>query len=165
MNAYFSGLDPFATGAPVSWAGPQPAPVWLDVAREYSERWHHQQHIRDAAGKPGLKDARFFAPLLATFVRALPQTFAGVEAPSGTAVTLTLTGEAGGRWTIVRQARAWALYDGAPDQPDAEARLDQELAWRLFTRGMTAQDTLPRMSLHGKRSLALHVLEMVAIIA
>ena len=51
--AYFDSLDPYADGGPVEWAGPEPAPVWLDLAREYTERWHHQQQIRDAVGKPG----------------------------------------------------------------------------------------------------------------
>src|ERR1700754_3375876 len=49
-NAYFATLDPEAFGDPVDWAGPEPAPVWLDLAREYTERWHHQQQIRDAVG-------------------------------------------------------------------------------------------------------------------
>ena len=50
-EAYFASLDMTALGMPVDWAGPEPAPVWLDVAREYTERWVHQQHIRDAVGK------------------------------------------------------------------------------------------------------------------
>ena len=41
-QAYFASLDMFAIGEPVHWAGPEPAPVWLDIAREYSERWIHQ---------------------------------------------------------------------------------------------------------------------------
>ena len=45
---YFKTLDPYAVGDPVDWAGPEPAPVWLDLAREYTEWWHHQQQIRDA---------------------------------------------------------------------------------------------------------------------
>ena len=36
----------------VNWAGPEPAPIWLDPAREYTERWVHQQHIRDAVRNP-----------------------------------------------------------------------------------------------------------------
>ncbi len=59
---YFQTLDPYQIDEPVSWAGPDPAPVWLDVAREYAERWLHQQQIRDAVGKPGLKERRAFAP-------------------------------------------------------------------------------------------------------
>jgi uncharacterized protein (TIGR03083 family) len=47
---YVHTLDPYTVGGSVAWAGPQPAPVWLDLAREYTERWHHQQHIREAVG-------------------------------------------------------------------------------------------------------------------
>jgi len=53
---YMQTLDQMATGGVVSWAGPDPAPMWLDTAREYTERWIHQQQIRDAVNKPGLKD-------------------------------------------------------------------------------------------------------------
>ncbi|MGH2687341.1 MAG: maleylpyruvate isomerase family mycothiol-dependent enzyme, partial [Actinomycetota bacterium] len=63
-------LDPMGTSREVSWAAPGPAPVWLDVAREYTERWLHQQHIRDAVGVPGQRDARFLGPVIATFVHA-----------------------------------------------------------------------------------------------
>src|SRR5438445_8929800 len=69
---FFDSLNLLALATPVSWAGPAPAPVWLDVAREYTERWHHQQHIRDAIGQPGQTDHRFLHPVLATFAYALP---------------------------------------------------------------------------------------------
>jgi hypothetical protein len=36
VTAYFQSRDPFVLGEAVSWAGDAPAPVWLDVAREYS---------------------------------------------------------------------------------------------------------------------------------
>jgi Mycothiol maleylpyruvate isomerase N-terminal domain len=47
LHAYLAGLDPFQPGEPVSWAGQARAPNWLDVAREFTERWVHQQQIRD----------------------------------------------------------------------------------------------------------------------
>jgi len=34
---YFNSLHPYAIGGPVDWAGPERAPVWLDLAREYTE--------------------------------------------------------------------------------------------------------------------------------
>src|SRR5215216_7652025 len=71
-TAYFRGIDPFVLGGPVDWAGPQPAPAWLHIAREYTERWVHQQHIRDAVGRPGLTERRYFHPVLDAFARALP---------------------------------------------------------------------------------------------
>src|SRR5258706_11973647 len=47
IPSHFAQLDQFALGVPVHWAGPEPARVWLDTAREYTERWLHQPHIRD----------------------------------------------------------------------------------------------------------------------
>ena len=103
MLEYFGTLDLNALGGPVSWSGPEPAPVWLDVAREYTERWHHHQQIRDALGAPGLFETRLFAPVLATFVRALPHTFRNVDAADGSTVHLRITGQAGGEWSISRK--------------------------------------------------------------
>src|ERR1700751_1376405 len=74
-DKYFAGLDSHEMGGAVSWAGDGPMPVWFDVAREYTERWHHQQQIRDAAGRPGLYERRLFEPVLDKFVRGLPHTF------------------------------------------------------------------------------------------
>jgi len=54
LDRLWQSLDLGATGQAVSWAAPgQPAPVWLDVAREYTEFWVHQQQVRDAVGRPG----------------------------------------------------------------------------------------------------------------
>jgi uncharacterized protein (TIGR03083 family) len=127
VSAYFASRDPFAIGDPVSWAGPQPAPAWLDLAREYTERWHHQQHIRDAVGRPGLKEPRFFAPVLATFVHALPMTYRDVAAPPGTLVGLTISGPAGGRWGLRRRASAWTLEAGGDERGAAEVALDEDI--------------------------------------
>jgi hypothetical protein len=49
-----------------------PAPVWLDVAREYSEFCVHQQQIRDALGRPGADDPALLGPVIDTFMRGLP---------------------------------------------------------------------------------------------
>jgi len=55
FEEYLATLDLDATGGPVPWAtGSDPAPVWLDVAREYMERYVHQQQIRDATRRPPL---------------------------------------------------------------------------------------------------------------
>src|SRR4029079_2808652 len=99
-----------AIGDPVDWAGPEPAPVWMHVAREYTERWLHQQQIRDALGRRGLMERRMFAPVLDTFVRALPHRFRDVASSDGTHVRLTITGNAGGMWSLIRERGGWRLY-------------------------------------------------------
>ncbi len=98
VGAHFQALDPDALGGPVSWAGPDPAPVWLDLAREYTERWHHQQHIRDAVGQPGLKESKFFAPVLDAFIRAWPHTYRALRlkmAPSSCSLSPARPGDTG----------------------------------------------------------------------
>jgi len=164
-DAYFRSLDLMALGDPVDWAGPVPAPVWLDVAREYTERWVHQQHVRDAVGRPGLTEPRWLAPVLATFAHALPRALEGTPAPPGARVRLIVRGEAGGAWLAARDAAGWRLVpdDGGP--ATATATLGQDLAWRLFTRGVAPGTAAPHIELAGDRALAGRVLGMVAILA
>jgi uncharacterized protein (TIGR03083 family) len=162
---YFKSLDPYAMGSPVDWASSEPAQVWLDIAREYTERWHHQQQIRDAVGKPGLKEPNYFAPVLDAFVRALPRTYASVDARDFTLVMLTITGDSGGRWFLLREDQAWNLYIDVERAADAELMIDEDIAWRLFTRGVTKEEALRTARVIGDESLAMKALEMVSVIA
>lgn len=164
-SAYFRSLDLYATGGVVSWAGPDPAPVWLDVAREYTERWHHQQHIRDAIDKPGLKEPDVFAPVLDTFVRALPLTYRDITAEEGVVVVLTITGRSGGQWALRRERGTWTLYVGAPTRRNAEVVIDEESAWRLFTKGIDRDQALSNAEIIGDQSLGSRALDAVAVIA
>lgn len=161
----FCSLDPFALGGAVSWAGPEPAPVWLDLAREYTERWHHQQHIREAVGHPSLTAPRYLAPVLATFVRAMPWTLRDIAAPRGATVVLTITGDSGGAWTARRDAAGWTLLAGTAVQPTARVSLDQETAWRRFTNGLTPNEAARLSQIEGDEALARPLLHMVSIIA
>jgi uncharacterized protein (TIGR03083 family) len=165
IEAYFASLDPFATGTPVSWAGPEPAPMWLDIAREYTERWHHQQQIRDATQRPGLYAPRLFAPVLDAFVRALPNTFRDIAATDGACVQLRLTGEAGGDWVIRRKADRWELFVGRSSSAGAMVQIKAEDAWKIFTHGVRGEEARRRATIEGELELGAKVLEMVSVIA
>lgn len=165
VHAYFRSLDPYAMGGPVSWAGPDSAPVWLDLAREYTERWLHQQHIRDAVDRPGLKEPRFLAPVLDTFVRALPHAYRNVDASEGTLVALSITGESGDRWFLLREDSLWRLYLECEKDPQAEVVMGEDVAWRLFTKGLNRREAQSRLTIIGDRSLGLNMLDTVSIIA
>ena len=157
--------DLFAPGIPVGWAGSGPAPVWLDVAREFTERWVHQQHIRDATGRLGLTERRYFHPVLDAFARALPRALRERTTREGARVRLVIEGEAGGSWTALRQEDAWSLDDDADAPAAATVTMDQDLAWRLFTKGVDEATVAERAVVSGDRSLAEPVLQMVSIIA
>lgn len=165
FNAYVRTLDVYALGGAVSWAGFQPAPVWLDLAREYTERWHHQQHIREAVDWPGGMEADKLGPVLATFVYALPQTYRQASAAPGSCVTLTISGPAGGAWSVMHEAQGWQLYTGRPAAPLAEVILPQDTAWRLFTKGISKTEARHHANLLGDSQLAEQMLETVSIIA
>ncbi len=125
---YFATVD--LTGpAHVSWASDATVPLWLHLAREMTERWVHQQHIRDAVGRPG-DHARFLPAVLATFAWAFPHQYRP-EAPPGT--TAQIDFGSGGQWLLTREEGGWVLGEGATRQPAAALRMPPRLAWRQLT--------------------------------
>lgn len=165
VTAFFQSRDPFAMGGPVNWAGPQPAPVWLDLAREYTERWLHQQHIREGAGVALLDEPRYLRPVLATFVHALPVAYAGTAAPEGAVAALVIPGPAGGVWAVRREGEQWRLYQGGAEGAAVSVSLPAERAWRLFTRGISPEAGRAAAEIDGDERLAAPLFEVVSIIA
>lgn len=163
--AYFESLDPDAMNGPVDWVSPEPAPVWLDLAREYTERWLHQQHIREAVGQPVLGQPRFLAPVLDAFVLALPRAYQDTDTVEGTLVALTLRGACGKQWSLRREAGRWELYVGAAQAPAVEVIMDEDVAWRVFTRGLSRAEAEARVTIRGDEALGLKMLDVVSIIA
>jgi uncharacterized protein (TIGR03083 family) len=164
-EAYFASLEMSALGMPVDWAGPEPAPVWFDVAREYTERWVHQQHIRDAVGKPGLKERRWFAPVLDAFVRGLPRVLGDAPSPEGATLRLVISGDAGGEWIALRQNGHWVLGTAPGMTVDGTIELDEESAWRLFTKGISKEEARRAARIEGDEALAERALDTVSILA
>lgn len=157
LAEFLASLDPFADAQwGVSWAGEERSPMWFDVARELTERWHHQQQIRDAVGRAPLYE-RFLAPVIDTFVRALPYTYRDVDAPEGTTIVLRIDDAA---WTLSREASSWRLYVDAAESPTTVVTMSGDAAWRVFTK----QKIDPRARIEGDARYAEPVLGMIAII-
>jgi uncharacterized protein (TIGR03083 family) len=157
---YLASLDPFAPAAwGVQWAGEESSPVWFDVARELTERWHHQQQIRDALHRDPLYDARYFAPVIDTFVRGVPHAYRDVDAPAGTSIALHVTDEGEGSWTLVRED-GWRLYAGDAEAPATTISIRSDSAWRLFTKSCAR--TEPRVD--GDVRFAEPLLRMICVI-
>lgn len=160
----FASLDPRAPALyGVAWAGEAESRMWLDVAREYTERWHHQEQIRDATGRPGLQRRELFHPVLDAFLRALPHAYRDVDAPEGTAAVVAVTGEAGGDWTVVREGGAWRLYHGRPAAPASIVTIGQDAAWRLCVKQL--RDPERHARIEGRQDLGRPVLGMVSVMA
>jgi hypothetical protein len=125
----------------------------------------HQQHIRDAVDRPGLKEREWFAPVLAAFVLALPRALAGIDAADGASVRLVIAGDAGGIWTARKDEGSWRVADEAVGDADAVVELDAETAWRLFARGMSREAAKSMARVQGDSRLAAAVFDTVSILA
>jgi uncharacterized protein (TIGR03083 family) len=162
---FFRSVDPDAPGIPVSWAAADPAPAWLDLARELTERWHHQAEIREALGAPMLDDPAILGPVHAAFAHGLPVTFRAVVAPLGTTVSLVIPGRAGGAWTVERREAAWRLWLGEPADPTARVVLPPAVAWRMYTRTLPREELRAAATMTGEPALAEQLLTTVSIVA
>jgi hypothetical protein len=166
LDHFWASLDMDRLGEAVSWAAPGvPAPAWLDVAREYTEYWVHQQQVRDAVSRPGASSERLVTPVIDTFVRAVPYALRHLAPDPGSRVQLEVTGPGGGTWTIWPQQGAWAV-DRGPSIQDAAAlvRLSADTLWRVATRGITVETARERATITGDQVLGSAVLTLVAII-
>lgn len=163
---FFKTLDPHAPAIfSVAWAGEEKSEAWFDIARDYTERWHHQQQIRLAVGKPGIMERELYFPVLDAFLRALPHTYRNMEAPEGTLLEVEVSGEAGGSWFLERQDGSWRLGRDAERKPDAKAVIGQDLAWRLFTKGISKDEARREMWFEGDEALGREVLNALAVMA
>ena len=165
LDDLWAALDLTALGEAVSWAAPgRPAPVWLDVAREYSEYWVHQQQIRDAVGQPGASSGALAGPVTDTLLRAVPYALRSAPARPGACVQIEISGPAGGSWAVTRAEAGWSIRPGRGDGPDATITLPADTLWRVATRGITVSAAAERTRIDGARELALAALGLVSII-
>jgi uncharacterized protein (TIGR03083 family) len=162
---YHQSLDPLAA-APfgVSWAGEQTSTNWFHTAREFTERWHHQQQIRLAVGQPGIMTPELYHPVLECFMRALPFAYRDKRPEAGSLVRINVSGDCGGSWHLHRDADRWRLIASPSGRQVSETTIPQEIAWRIFTKGIRRAAAEPQVRVSGDADLGGHVLEMIAIV-
>ena len=160
----FSKLDPFTLAAyPVSWAGETKSYNWFDIAREYTERWLHQQQIRDAINDNEIMTTELYGPFLNIFMQAWPYTMKEVNAEEGTVLKTTVTGI--GEWYLKREQEEWKLENNGEKTITAETIIDSEIAWKLFSKSIRKEDVNAGININGEQSFGVKVLEMVSVMA
>lgn len=165
-SAHLAALDPWGEALfPVSWAGEDNSQAWFDVARELTERWHHQQQIRLAVGAPPLTDPAMSEAIFDSFLRALPHRYREVAGPEGASVVFTIRGAATYRYTLRREADAWRLLKGAEANPAATVDLAEQDAWLLLTKGMRGDEARRKALIEGEILLAHPFFDVLAVMA
>jgi len=160
----FSKLDPFAVAAyPVGWAGETESFNWFDIAREYTERWLHQQQIRDAKNDSGLMASELYRPFLNVFMQAWPHTLKDVEAEKGTVLKVVVIGI--GEWYLKREKDGWNQGEKDGEKIMAETIIDSNIAWKLFSKSIRKVDVKEGIKINGDEFLGEKILEMVSVMA
>ncbi len=159
-------LDPYADAVySVAWAGESVSKNWFHIAREYTEKFHHQQQIREATGRPGIFARDLYYPFIDTLMKGLPHTFRNLLRPELTTVQVTITGEPGGNWYLVYRNGNWHLGDKEEGEIKAVVTLDPDAAWKIFTKRTDPAAARSLARIQGDPELANNVLQMVAVMA
>ena len=155
VSDLFADLEPHHRAhISVAWAGEEVSENWMDIGREYTERWHHQMHIRDAVGSDPLMEQRWFWPVLDLSVRAFPRAYDGVTADVGTAIVFAVEGEGENVWSLIREAAGWRVFRGRAPDAAAVVRVDGDTAWKLLYNALSPEAACARVRIEGDRSLA-----------
>jgi uncharacterized protein (TIGR03083 family) len=163
---YLASLDPFATAKySVLWAGEEHSENWFHIAREYTEKWHHQQQIRDAVSKPALMTRELFYPFIDIFMLALPFTYRTIEAEEGTIVKVTVTTDIGGAWFLTRRNNNWKLTKDNLQTAAAEIIIDPDTSWKLFSKSLRPEQIMDKVKILGPKKLVEATLTMVSVMA
>jgi uncharacterized protein (TIGR03083 family) len=128
----FAAQDPGSWTAHVSWASDSPVPIWLNQARELTERWIHRQQFHEAVGRPTDLAEDLAGPVLDALRWAYPYRLE----TSGIAdddVDIEIAEPLHRTWRLTNRGGGW----GFTDQTDAPAGtalvMTAEQAWRLLT--------------------------------
>lgn len=164
-NAYLASLPPMEPAVfAVGWAGEEQSANWFHVARDYTEKWHHQQQIRQAVGQEApLLTPALYHPFLSTCVRALPHHYRAVTAAPGTVVQFTVTGAGGDTWYLRRGANNWELGTHYLGPVAATITLDGAVAWRLFTKSLPRPLAATHVEVSGEQHLTEPIYSLVTI--
>jgi len=163
--AYLQSLKPFDKAIfSVAWAGEATSYNWFHIAREYTEKFIHQQQIREAVGKQALFTKELFYPFIATFMQALPFTYQKVPAAEGTTVTVNMLTDIGGQWTIIKTANAW-IFTEPVSEATAIVQIHPDIAWKLFSKSLPPEEAMDKVTITGDKNIGVIALQMVSVMA
>ncbi|MDX2067990.1 MAG: maleylpyruvate isomerase N-terminal domain-containing protein [Haliscomenobacter sp.] len=166
-NTYLKTLNPYTPAIfSVAWAGEENSQNWFHIAREYTEKWHHQQQMRLAMGQEEVLYAtELYFPYLDTSMQALPHHYRNVMAEPGTVILFEVKGIPNAQWYLQRGENAWVLSKTLDQTPIASVGIEGSIAWRMLTKGIAKAEAAKRVEIEGDQKLGAVVLDMLAVMA
>ena len=152
---HHKSLDPKGVALfSVGWAGETESENWFDIAREYTEKWHHQQQIREATDRPLLVDEQWLSPLINTLIRGVPPVYNKYAANNeNDQIEIYISGVIDDSWILATQNGQWRLFKSNDDQAETKIEMSDDTAWCLFTKNISEKEALKRIQISGNQKL------------
>lgn len=148
----------------VAWAGEERSANWFHIAREYTEKFHHQMQIRHAVGQEApLYDNELYLPFLETSMMALPYHFSKLKMPGADSLRVQVVG-IDSQWYIQLTDGEWRFTE-ARLPASTHIEIPNEHAWKVFTKGILPEDARALCRCHGDEKLIQHFFSMLAVMA
>jgi hypothetical protein len=166
----FQEMNPEATAIhSVGWAGESVSANWFDIAREYTELWHHQAQICDKIEDPTVLDDSFFRPFIETCFQALSHHYQKLDISASYVIAIEIPEMEDGVYFFSRESERWHLkkYGQKDSMPKSDARIsaDKDDLWKVFTNTVDYGSLADNVSIEGEETLAFHLLSMTCIMA
>lgn len=151
----------------VAWAHQDVSPNWFDVARDYTEKWHHQMQMRMAVGKPLLMSERFVLPVYETFLSALPAHLNNSAfAINNHLLQLEITGEIRLVIQLIANEGKWQTLEILRPDPETIIKIPASLGWMLFTNTDREKEKyINRIEVSGLAELASAVIKLTTVLS
>jgi len=161
-------LNPNETAIfPVAWAGESESKNWFDIAREYTEKWHHQMQIRLALNKQILMDTEYTEPLYDTFMLAVPNLYnVFTDFKDGDKIKFSITGILNKSWIIEWRKSKWEFSNSGFTDIHTSVELPDDIAWKIFTNTVTDKEKYKScIKITGDNSVGLRILDLVTVMS
>ena len=146
---------------PIDWAGEKESENWFDIAREYTEKWHHQMQIREALGNSEiLYQPHFFQPIIDCFIKAIPFTYEKLD-KSNFNLEIEIIGQCG--YTLYLQKSDEKVSFLQNVQTENKIGITQEEFWKLVTNSKPKNEIA--FTARGDETVTSHFLNVVAVMS
>lgn len=162
---YISSLDVDEKSVfSVAWAGEDQSTNGFHIAREYTEKWHHQQQIRLAVGQEAaLYDKKFYLPYLNTSMQALPHFYRDVIGEKDDVIVVEISEPINEKWILIYDGKSWQLSKNLTKIPTTKVSIDATIAWRIMTSSKLIENVRHYINIEGNERLGEKFLEVRAV--
>jgi hypothetical protein len=150
----------------VQWAGEEESENWFDIAREYTEKWHHQMQIRLALDRPLLMDKKYIEPLYDTFMLGLPHLYKEMtNYKIGETLKITVIGKLNKSWCLIKQSDKW-VFNELITNVNTQIDISEDDAWMIFTNTDRDKEKYKsRIKTRGDSKLGNRLIDFVTVLS